>query len=461
MAISPSTVLAMQRQWFATGKTRPISFRIEQLTKLKSLVLTHQPEIVAALKHDLNKTEMESVATEIFLVIKEIDFIVCHLKEWAKPHRVTSPFPFCWPGKSTIYTEPYGSVLIIAPWNYPFMLVMSPLIGAMCAGNCAIIKPAEMAVHMEAVITRLINNHFPAEYLFAVQGGAPETKQLLQEKFDYIFFTGGTRAGKMVMQAAADHLTPVTLELGGKSPCIVDETANVEYAARRIAWAKWLNAGQVCLAPDYVLVHHACKNAFIDKLQQAIAIFYGDDPAQSNSYCRIINQTHFARINQLMKAGRILFGGETNAADLYIAPTLLDQVSWDDDIMQEEIFGPILPILTYHHIDEVIATLQTRPEPLALYLFANSKPLEQSIIARLPFGGGCINDCILQVANYHFPFGGRGASGMGAYHGKYSFDTFSHRKPIYKKSPAIDFNLTYPPYTESKLKWLKRLLRLG
>jgi aldehyde dehydrogenase (NAD+) len=455
------TLLDEQRNFFSTGTTLSIHFRIEQLKKLKAIIQNNESAIVAALRKDLHKSEMESVVTEIIIVTDEIDHIIKNLKKWSKPTKVPSPFPLCWPGKSEIHHEPYGSVLIIGPWNFPFMLIMSPLIGAICAGNCAIVKPSEIASHTQDMIVGLINNHFPSEYITAIKGGPQEVTRLLDEKFDYVFFTGGTQIGKIILEAAARHLTPVTLELGGKSPCIVDETANLDFAARRIVWGKLMNAGQVCLAPDYLYVHHSCKTALVEKLIAAVKKFYGDDPSKSSSYCKIINKRHFDRLTRLLKNGNILYGGSTSEPDLYIAPTLIDNVSWTDPVMQEEIFGPILPILTYDNLEDVIKTVNSHPKPLSLYLFTKNKHHEKNVLKHVSFGGGCINDCLLQIANYHLPFGGVGSSGLGAYHGKYSFETFSHRKSIFRKSPPIDLALEYPPYTRKKLVWLKRLLKLG
>lgn len=454
-----TNILERQRQFFATGVTLPLAFRIEQLKKIQSLLEIHEADIVNALQKDLRKAPMESILDEILLVTEEIKFILKNLSQWMKPKKVPTRSPILWPAKSRIHFEPYGSALIMGPWNYPFLLVMSPLIGAICAGNCAVIKPSEISSHTQNVIVQIINDNFPMEFLYAVKAGPDETTQLLQEKFDYIFFTGGTQVGKIVMQAAAKHLTPVTLELGGKSPCIVDPTANLDFAARRIAWAKSTNSGQVCIAPDYLLVHRSCKEALVDKLQQAFLKFYGENPEKSPSYGRIINQKHFERIKNLMKKGNILFGGQTNEADLYIAPTLIDGISWDDPIMQEEIFGPLLPILTYDKIDEVIHAIKQRPKPLALYLFTKNEETEKRVLQQVSFGGGCINDCILQVANISLPFGGVGDSGLGNYHGKSSFETFSHAKSIYKKTLEIDSGLEYAPYSNKKLWLIRELIK--
>lgn len=453
-----NTILARQHEFFASGTTLPISFRIEQLKKWKSLINAHEVEIIAALKQDLHKATTESLLTEIIMVTDEIDFIIKNLQTWARPQKAKSPFPNCWPGRSLIHYEPYGSVLVIAPWNYPFLLALQPLIGAICAGNCVILKPSEIATHTQDLIYNLISKNFPSEYIAAIKAGPEEMPAILQEKFDYIFFTGGTQTGKAIMSAAAQHLTPVTLELGGKSPCIIDETADLDFTARRIIWGKFINAGQTCIAPDYLLVQQTQKDALVQKLIAVIKHFYGDTPETSSSYPRIINAKHFHRLARLMQNGKIIHGGKINEDDLFIEPTLIDDVKWDDAIMQEEIFGPLLPIITYDKLDDVIKLVNSRPKPLALYLFTCSKANENQVINHISFGGGCINDCLLQIANNHLPFGGVGSSGIGAYHGKYSFETFSHRKGVFKKTMRLDFRLEYPPYSANKLKWLRRLL---
>jgi len=454
-----NAIIDAQRQFFNTGATLPVEFRIQQLLKLKALIQDNESRIAAALTKDLNKSEMEGVVTEVIVLIDEINFIIKNLRKWTRATKVSSPFPLCWPGRSLIHYEPYGSVFIMGPWNYPFMLIMSPLIGAICAGNCAVIKPSEIAAHTQDLIVDLINTHFPSEYITAIKADPQEITPILNTKFDYIFFTGGTQIGKIIMKAAAQHLTPVTLELGGKSPCIVDETANLDFAARRIVWGKLMNSGQICVAPDYLLVHQSCKQQLIEKLKNTITQFYGDDPAKSASYCRIINKKHFDRLKNLMTKGNIIYGGQSNEENLYISPTLMDNVDWNDPVMEDEIFGPILPILTYNNMDDLISTLKSRPKPLALYLFTKNKHYEETILNKVSFGGGCINDCILQVANYHLPFGGVGTSGVGSYHGKSSFETFSHRKSVFTKPLPLDINLAYPPYTKTKLKWLKRIIK--
>lgn len=454
-----SHLISQQRQYFASGKTLPLSFRIEQLKKLKSILQTNEKKMLDALYQDLRKAPMESIVSEFMIVIKELEFAIKNLKNWLAPKKVGTIFPILWPGSSQIHFDPYGNVLIISPWNYPLLLSLSPLIGAICAGNCVVIKPSEVASATQNMIVQLINDHFPTKYIAALRADPAQTDALLKEKFDYIFFTGSTSIGKIVMEAAAKHLTPVTLELGGKSPCIVDESADIDYAARRIIWGKFLNAGQTCIAPDYLYVARSCKDKLLNKLQQYIQHFYGENPEKNASYGRIINKKHFERIVKLMQTGTITFGGKTNVDDLYIAPTLITDLTWDDPIMQEEIFGPLLPIIFYDKFDEIIHHIKSHEKPLALYLFTKNKINENRILKNISFGNGCINDCVLQIANYHLPFGGVGASGIGHYHGKYSFETFSHQKSIYKKKFLIDFRLIYPPYSGEKLWWFRQLLK--
>lgn len=458
MNLDIKSMLQGQRQFFASGKTLSLEFRLEQLKKLQLMLEKHEQEIYQALKQDLQKSPNESYLTEYYLVQNELKFIIKNLKKWVVPQTVSSPFPLLWPGKSKIYKEPYGCVFIIAPWNYPLLLLISPLIGAMSAGNCVTLKPSEVSVNTQNLLVKLIKEYFPPEYVNIVIGGAEETSVILQEKFDYIFYTGSTRVGKLVMEAAAKNLTPVTLELGGKSPCIIDESANLDFAAKRIIWGKFINVGQTCIAPDYLYIHQSIKNEMVNKLQKVIKQFYGDDPAASTSYGRVINKRHFDNLINIMQNAKIIYGGKINPESLYISPTLLDNVSWQDSVMQQEIFGPILPILTYHDIDEVIAAVKANSKPLALYLFSQDQKNIDKILSQLSFGGGCINDCLVQLANGNMPFGGVGLSGMGQYHGEYSFNLFSHQKSIYQKTMSIDFDFQYPPYTEKKLSLLKMIL---
>lgn len=453
-------LLQSQRDFFATGKTLSVEFRIEQLKKLRTIIAANEAAILQALKQDLNRSDTESLVAEIYLILKEIDFAIKKLPHWVKPEKKSSFFPLLWPGRSEVLYEPYGSVFIIAPWNYPMQLVFVPLIGAIAAGNCVIVKPSEVATQCDQLIAKIINDNFAKEFLVSIQATPPEMTEILKEKFDYIFFTGGTAVGKIIMAAAAQHLTPVTLELGGKSPCIVDATANLDYAARRVAWGKFVNAGQTCIAPDYLLIEDTIKDVFIKKLEAACQRFYGGDAKQSQSYCRIINQKHFARIQALMKDGKIIFGGETDANEKYIAPTLLDEVSLQASIMQEEIFGPVLPILSFKQIPEAVNIIQSLPKPLALYLFSTDKKTKQLVTERVSFGNGSINDCLYQITNYDMPFGGIGPSGMGYYHGFYSFETFSHKKSIYTRKLTFDPSIMYPPYTKQKLQLIRQFLRI-
>ena len=445
-----------QRKHFATGKTKSLDYRLEQLKKLKQAILEQENSIVKALHQDLRKPELDSYLTEIRVSIQEIDYALKHLKKWAKPRRVKTNLE-AFPSVAQIYPDPLGVVLIISPWNYPFALAISPLIGAIAAGNCAVLKPSESTPTVSQVIATLIQQTFSNAEIAVVEGDATVSQQLLAEKFDHIFFTGGTKIGQLVMEAAAKHLTPVTLELGGKSPCIVDTEIDLEETAKRIAWGKFFNAGQTCIAPDYLLVEQSIKEVLITKLQECIVNFYGTNPQTSPDYCRIVNERQFKRLQALLKDGDIVTGGQTDLAEKYIAPTLITNVSLESELMQEEIFGPILPILDYANLEDAIAFINQRPKPLALYLFSNNKSKQERILAATSSGGVCINDTIFQVGVIDLPFGGVGPSGMGAYHGKASFDTFSHYKSVLKKSFRFELNVRYPPYG-NKLNGIKRLL---
>jgi aldehyde dehydrogenase (NAD+) len=448
-------IIRKQRDFFKTGRTKEVAFRIEQLKTLKQAVVENQTAIIEALKADLNKPEFEAYGTEV-VVIREIDYAIKHIKSWTKPKKAATPIEQL-PAFARIYPEPLGVVLIIGPWNYPFQLIISPLVGAIAAGNCAIIKPSEIASYTSKVLADIIQKHFVPAYVAVVEGGVETSQQLLAEKFDHIFFTGGTAIGKIVLEAAAKHLTPVTLELGGKSPCIVDADINIEYTARRITWGKFINAGQTCIAPDYLLVDKTIKQDLLDSIHKCIREFYGNEPASSPDYARIINKKHFSRLAEFLKDGEIIIGGETNPAERYIAPTVLDRVSLEDPVMQEEIFGPILPVIEYTDVTEAIAIINERPKPLALYLFSRNKNLQQRVCRETSSGGVCINDTIMQVAVSSLPFGGIGDSGIGSYHGKASFDTFSHYKSVLNRSFRLDPKWRYAPY-EGKLQLLKRII---
>jgi aldehyde dehydrogenase (NAD+) len=449
------TTLGLQRQYFNEGKTKNISHRLEFLKRLEQSILKHEKDIMEALRKDLNKAPFEAYATEIGMVLEEIRFVTKHLRGWARPRQVRTPITN-FPSVSRIYSEPFGTVLIMSPWNYPFQLAISPLAGAIAAGNCAIVKPSNYSPNTSAVIELILSEVFPKEYVSVIQGGREANKTLLEQKFDYIFFTGSVTVGKLVMRAASEHLTPVTLELGGKSPCIVDETANLELAAKRIVWGKFLNSGQTCVAPDYLLVHHSVKEALLKKMKKYIHQFYGDDACMNDNFPKIINEKHFDRLLDLMNNENIVIGGTSSRERNQISPTILNNINWNSPVMAEEIFGPILPVLEFKNLGEVITMVNNHPKPLALYYFTSKKENERRIINGISYGGGCINDTIMHLATSHMPFGGVGDSGMGRYHGKDSFDTFSHKKSVLKKANWLDVPLRYPPYKDH-LKTLKKL----
>jgi aldehyde dehydrogenase (NAD+) len=450
-------ILASQRQFFNSGRTKDLDFRLKNLSRLKKAIIQNEAAILEALKNDLYKSAYEGYLTEIGLALEEIRFVSRHLRSWAKPRKVRTPYVL-WFGTSAIYPEPYGISLIISPWNYPFQLTILPLIGSMAAGNCTMVKPSEYAPRTSAIISEIIERLFDSHYVAIIEGDAQISEDLLNERFDYILFTGSEIIGKIVMAAAAKNLTPITLELGGKSPCIVDQDVNIDLAARRIASGKFINAGQTCTAPDYLLVHQSNKQKLLDQIKVYLHNFYGEDPRTSPDYVRIINKPQFDRLAALLDQGDIIVGGQTDSDDLYIAPTLLEQVSWDDPVMQDEIFGPILPVLEFEDLTEVVSAINSRPRPLALYFFSNQRHHYQRIIKEVSFGGGCINDTLAHYINPHLPFGGTGNSGMGSYHGKASFDTFSHQKSILKKWFNFDMPLRFPPY-KNKLSILKKILR--
>ncbi|MGG0334324.1 aldehyde dehydrogenase [Priestia aryabhattai] len=422
-----------QLSFFNSGKTKEVAFRIETLKKLRELVVRHEDDILKAVKADLNKPEMEAKRAEVGLVLSEIDFAVENLAEWAAPKEVETPSTHAG-AKSYIYQDPYGLALVIAPWNYPFQLAVSPVVGAIAAGNCVVLKPSELTPHTSSLLAKMFNENFPEEYLTVVEGEVETSTALLKENFDYIFFTGSTMVGKIVAEAAAKHLTPVTLELGGKSPTIVHEDANIEEAAKRIARGKFANAGQTCVAPDYILVQRNVKDELLANLKQVVTNTYGEDVSQNLDFPHVVSEKHFDRLNSFLTNGDIVFGGKTDRSRLFIEPTVLDNISWEDNVMQDEIFGPILPVIVYDEISEVIEAIVKRPKPLALYLFSEDEAVQDHILNSVSFGGGSINDTINHMTSHYLPFGGVGDSGMGAYHGKASFDTFSHAKSILKRS---------------------------
>lgn len=442
-------ILEKQRNYFATGATLPINARISALKKLQSYIKEHEQEISNALAADLGKSKFEGYMCEIGLVLGEISYMIKHTKKFARNEKKLS-CPANYVASSFIKKSPYGAVLIMSPWNYPFLLTIEPLVDAISAGNTVIAKPSAYSPNTTKVIEKLINECFAPEYVAIVTGGRAENAHLLEQKFDYIFFTGSQTVGREVMRKAAEKLIPVTLELGGKSPCIVDKTANIALAAKRIVWGKFLNCGQTCVAPDYILCHESVKEKLIAELKKQIEAQFGKAPLENKSYGKIINQKHFDRVSSFIDKSKVVHGGATDAAAQRIEPTIMNNVTWEDAVMQQEIFGPVLPILAYKTEDEIFSTVNSRNKPLALYIFANDKKLAQKVLAQCSFGGGCINDTIVHLATNNMGFGGVGESGMGAYHGKIGFDTFSHKKSIVDKKTWIDVNLRYQPY--SKLK---------
>ncbi|MCB5560439.1 aldehyde dehydrogenase [Anaerosalibacter bizertensis] len=447
--------LKKQKEFFKSGKTKDIKFRIENLNKLKKSIEKNEQCIMEALKKDLGKSNFESYSTELGIVLSEISFITKHLKKWAKPKKVKTPITN-FKSSSYIYPEPYGNTLILSPWNYPFQLSIVPLIGSIAAGNTVILKPSSTSYYTSKIIEEIINENFDTGYIHVITG--ERGKKLLDENFDYIFYTGSVPVGKIVMEKASKYLTPVTLELGGKSPCIVDGKANLNLSAKRIVWGKFLNSGQTCVAPDYMFIHKNVKNEMINNIIYYIKTFYGENPLYSEEYTKIINEKQFNRLIKLLDNNKIIYGGDYDKDSLYISPTLMNNVNWDDPIMGEEIFGPILPILEYEELNEVIDIVNSHPKPLALYFFSNDKENAEKIINGISFGGGCINDTIMHLSSPYLPFGGVGTSGMGSYHGKKSFDTFTHYKSILEKSNIIDPNFRYPPYG-NKLNIVKKFLK--
>lgn len=434
-----------------------IDFRKAILKKLLDTIITHETEITNALYADFKKPEFEAVLTETNYVITELKDTIKNIKKWAKPKMVL-PSILNFPSTDYIYSEPYGKVLIIAPWNYPFQLAICPLVSAIAAGNQVVLKPSELTPHTSAVITKIIKQTFAVNHVEVVEGGVEASQSLLAQRWDYIFFTGSVAVGKIVAKAAAENLTPVTLELGGKNPCIIDETANLKIAAKRIIWGKFINAGQTCIAPDYLLVHNTIKTEFVDFLKKEITLAYGKKPEISPDYPRIINAKNWTRLVQMIEADKVIFGGQTNEKEHYISPTLIQETDLDSAIMKEEIFGPLLPILSYQSEADLHAIISRYEKPLSLYVFTKNTTFAEKIIQDYSFGGGCVNDTVVHFSNKRLPFGGVGHSGIGAYHGTLSFDTFSHKKAIVKKAYWLDLPMRYAPY-KNKLTTIKKLLK--
>lgn len=452
-----SSLIQKQKHFYKSGITRPLAYRLEQLKKLRDALTANEKRIIEALNNDLNKSEFEAFSTEIGIVYEELAFTLKHLRRWMAPKRVRTALTHIG-SRGRIIPEPYGTALIIAPWNYPFQLAVSPLIGALAAGNTALLKPSELTPATSALLADMLGGIYSEEYVAVVQGGPDVSQELLAQPVDYIFFTGSVNVGKIVMQAAAERLIPLTLELGGKSPCIVHEDAELKLAARRIAFGKFTNAGQTCIAPDYVLAHRSIKNKLIPHLREAIRELYGPDPLFNPSYGRIVSEKHFKRLVSFLGNGSIAAGGRTDPDRLRIEPTLLDQATWDMPVMQEEIFGPILPILEYDDIQETVDMINARPKPLALYLFTRDAGTEKAVVGSVSYGGGCVNDTLMHIATPYLPFGGVGESGMGAYHGKGSFDTFTHYKSVLKQTTRFDIAFRYPS-SKNGLKLLRKLMK--
>ena len=458
MSMTIEEMIKKQQEYFAAGKTYELAQRIQALNRLEQGILNCEQELYAALKKDLGKSRAESYMCEVGLTLSELRFVKKHVQKWSREKRVPTPLAQ-FHARSFTVQEPYGVVLVMSPWNYPVLLTLEPLIGALAAGNCCVLKPSAYSPATSAVMKKMIADVFPEEYVTVIEGGREENQNLLSQKFDYIFFTGGVQVGKMVMEKAAANLTPVTLELGGKSPCIVDETADLKLTARRIVFGKYLNCGQTCVAPDYLLCQESVKDALLEEIVRQITVQFGPAPLDSPSYGKIVNQKHFQRLLGLIQPEKVVCGGTWQEEALRIAPTVMDAVTWQDPVMGEEIFGPILPVLTFSHIPEVLELLKDRPKPLALYLFSRNKGHIRAVTERCSFGGGCVNDVVIHLATSAMGFGGVGESGMGAYHGRVGFETFSHRKSIVDKKTWMDLPMRYQPYLPLHEKLIRRFLR--
>ncbi|MEA5002652.1 MAG: aldehyde dehydrogenase [Christensenella sp.] len=450
-------IILAQREYFESNTTRSYNFRLQALHRLRDAVVSNEAKICEALNADLHKSYFEAFETEIGLVVDEITYQIKHLKRLMKPRRVRTPLAQ-FPSKSFVRKEPYGVVLIMSPWNYPFQLTIEPLAGAIAAGNTVILKPSDYSRNTSQVMADILGSVFPPEYITVMLGGREANQDLLKQKFDYIFFTGGVTVGKLVMQSASQFVTPVTLELGGQSPCIVDNTANLAIAAKRIAWGKFLNAGQTCVAPNHLFVHESVKDELLSHLKESIRQYYTDDPLSCGYLPKIINQKHFNRLSVLMDGTEVYCGGRTDAQTNSIEPTIIDHATYDLPVMNEEIFGPLLPVLTYSNFDDMLSLIRSHPRPLALYLFSTNRAAVDKVLTTVPYGGGCVNDVVVQLATSRMPFGGVGNSGMGKYHGADSFDTFSHAKSILHKSSTIDLPIRYMPPSDKKLKQLRKFI---
>lgn len=446
-----------QKDFFKSQQTKNVAFRKDSLRRLREELIKREKDITDAIYADFRKPEFESIATETGIVLIELDRVLAKLNSWAGPRPVL-PVLLNFPSSSKIYSEPYGTTLIISPWNYPFQLAMAPLIGAVAAGNTVVLKPSELTSHTTKVISGIISSVFDKDHVCVVEGDAGVAERLLQERWDYIFFTGSVAVGKIVAKAAAVNLTPVTLELGGKSPCVIEKTANLKLAARRIAWGKFINGGQTCIAPDYIVIDALVKDDFVAHLKKEITRSYGNDPSTSNDFPRIINKRNFYRLKKMLVSEKILIGGETDETTLYISPTLVDNPGLESEVMKDEIFGPVLPILSFtdeHDIDRILSAYE---KPLSFYIFSGNRKFINRLIKRYSFGGGTVNDTTVHFADHRMPFGGVGFSGTGAYHGRYSFDTFSHKKGITTRYNWLDLKVRYAPY-QGKLNLLRFFMK--
>ena len=452
-------VFAGQLRLFNSGATRPVAFRIEQLKKLKEAILLHEAEIQEALYKDLRKSTYEAFGSEIGQLLREIDFTIRHLHAWARPQSVSTPL-MLFPSNSKIYRDSLGIVLIIGPWNYPFLLTIGPLISAIAGGNTVILKPSEEAAHTAMVVEKIISAVFSQDLVHVVQGVGGEVipAMMNQVRFDHVFFTGSTGVGQKIMEMAAKKLVPVTLELGGKSPCIVDRSANLDYAAKKIVWSKLMNAGQTCVAPDYVLVHNTVKDALVARIRDNVKRMFGEDPKMSEDLGRIINNKRFKKLTGYLDPTKITSGGRSSEADLYIEPTILENITIQDPVMQEEIFGPILPVIGFDHQDEVVEWVEKNPFPLSLYVYAEDSSVQEFYLSRLRFGGACINNSLIHLGNPHLPFGGVGPSGTGQYHGKFGFETFTRPKAVLHSRSWFDIPLLYAPF-KGKVEMLKKVFK--
>ena len=453
---SPKNIIQTQRAFFYEGNTSPIEFRNAALIKLKKLLNAYQEELIQAIHSDFKKSEFETILTEIAMIKLELRKHISNLKKWSRPQKVRASI-LNFPSSDYIYKQPYGVVLIISPWNYPLLLAIQPLISAIAAGNCVVLKPSEVSSNTSAVIAKMINDNFPTEYISVILGDVEKTTEILENKFDKIFFTGSTSVGKIIQKKAAETLTPTVLELGGKSPCVITKSANLEIAAKRITFGKFVNAGQTCIAPDFIWIDESIKDDFLIILKRTIIDFYGNEIESNPDFPRVINNKQFLRLEKYLDNGKLYFGGKSDSNTNYIEPTILDEISFTDLIMQDEIFGPILPVLTFKNLAEVVNHNHENEKPLAMYLFSTDQTEIKNFMTQTQFGGGCVNDVLSHIINDKVPFGGFGSSGLGNYHGKFGFDAFVHFKSVLHRKNWLDFKIKYAPYAK-KSGIIKKLL---